>query len=164
MIKMTPPTKIPTQIKGSEVKGRMEAVAQRSAEQVEADARMAASSSSLLTIGDLETPPRVEMRAAQVGADAWKTPCRSFPTFKDQEPKFKKVKLLVEEVDSSGTPVSGSRVDLANCRDLYCALCDVWMTSKEMMWVHKKGEEHIKQMMEVNKKDEKHGKDEKDAE
>jgi len=110
---------------------------------------------------------RIEKRrkAEQLDADASKATFASLPTLEDQEPKPPlKVKLMVEDVDASGTAVSGTRVDLPNCRDLYCALCDVWMISKEMMWAHKKGEEHIKQMMEVNKKEEKDEEKETDAE
>ena len=83
-------------------------------------------------------------RTEQAEADASKTGSSSLPTFRNQEPKSQRVNLIVEDVDSSGTPVLGTRVDLANCRYLYCALCDMWMASKEMMEAHITGEKHGK--------------------
>merc|ERR1719341_539544 len=70
----------------------------------------------------------------------------SFPTFKNQEPKFQRAKIMFEEIDYSGIAVPWTRMDLSSCSDLYCALCDVWITSKEMMEEHMKGEQHTKEM------------------
>jgi hypothetical protein len=84
------------------------------------------------------------MKTEQGKAVASKTATSSQSTFKNQEPKFQGVKLIVKDIDANGTAVPGTRVDLANCRDLYCALCDVWMASKERMEAHIQGEEHGK--------------------
>ena len=56
---------------------------------------------------------------SRMEADTSKTATSSLPSFKNQEPKFQRqrVKLIVEDVDSSGIAVPGTRVDLANCRD-----------------------------------------------
>ena len=62
---------------------------------------------------------------SRMEANTSKTATSSLPSFKNQEPKFQRVKLIVEDVDSSGIAVPGTSVDLANCRDFYCALCDV---------------------------------------